>query len=151
MNHRKPVQALLIAISIGAGGIAKGDESTPPEPQTQNGITFLNGGIGEQQVEAMRLEAKNGYNLQLVFATKKSGQYKANVNVTITNAKGEKLVGADSVGPGFYAKLPAGRYKISAEANGTVQNKSIDVTDHSLNRYVLYWAAEPGEMAADAH
>jgi hypothetical protein len=151
MTHPKITPALLLAAAIFAAGVAKSDETTPPAPQTQNGITFLNGGIGKQQAQAMRDEAKTGYNLQLVFATEKTGQYKANVNVTITDAKGTKLVDAESVGPGFYAKLPVGQYKISAEANGTLQHKSIDVTEHNLVRYVLYWAAEPGQLAADTH
>ena len=151
MGHRKLAHAVILAVSICAGGIAKSDESTPPEPQSQNGITYLVGGIGEQQVQSMRAEAKKGYNLQLVFATEKSGQYKADVNVTIADAKGEKLVDVVSVGPGFYAKLPVGHYKISVEAKGTQQSRSIEVTDHNLIRYVLYWAAEPGELAADMH
>ena len=149
MNHRQLAHAVILAVSICAGGVARSDESTPPEPQSQNGITYLNGGIGQQQVTAMRTEAKKGYNLQLVFATEKSGQYQADVNVTISDAKGEKLVDVASVGPGFYAKLPVGHYKVSAESKGMQQSKSIEVTDHNLNRYVLYWAAEPGELAAD--
>jgi len=149
VNHLQLAQTLILAVGICAGALAKADESSPPQPQTQNGITYLDGGIGKQQVQAMRMEAKAGYNLQLVFATEKTGQYKANVNVTITDAKGVKLVDAGSVGPGFYAKLPVGHYKITAEANGTLQHKSFDVTEHNVVRYVLYWAAEPGELQAD--
>lgn len=151
MNKRKLAPALLVAFGVCASGIARSDESTPPQPQVQNGITYLTGGIGQGQVQAMRTESKNGYNLQLVFATEKTGQYKANVNLTITDAKGTKLVDATSVGPGFYAKLPAGHYRISAEAQGAQQNKSFDVTENHVVRYVLYWAAEPGELAEDLH
>jgi len=151
MNPLKPSFALILVCGILAAGIARGDETTPPQAIVQNGITYLSGGIGEDQVQAMRAESKNGYNLQLVFATVKTGQYKANVNVTIANEKGVKLVDAVAVGPGFYAKLPNGHYRIVAEAQGTQQSKTIYVTGNNLTRYVLYWAAEPGEMSADTH
>lgn len=149
MNHRKLAYVPLLAAGLLAGALASADESTPPEPSVQNGITYLSGGIGDDQVQAMRAESKSGYNLQLVFATVKTGQYKANVNVSIADAKGVKLVDASSVGPGFYAKLPKGHYTIVAEAQGKQQTKSVDVTDHNLVRYVMYWAAEPGETSAD--
>lgn len=149
MNYRTLAPALFIATGILSAGIARSDESTPPQPQTQNGITFVYGGVGKQQEDQMRVESRTGYNLQLVFATEKSGQYKANVDVTVLDAKGEKLVAVKSVGPGFYAKLPAGHYKVLAEANGTQQHKSFVVTEHNLVRYVLYWAAEPGELESD--
>jgi hypothetical protein len=96
-------------------------------------------------VQAIRAEAKEGYKLQLVFATQKSGEYVANVKVMISDAKGETLIDVVSDGPGFYAKLPVGHYKISAENRGTLQGRSIDVTGHNINRYVLYWSAEPGQ------
>jgi len=149
MKPSRTAQALLLAFGVCAGSVALADETIAPEPQVQNGITYLTGGIGEDQAQAMRAESKKGYNLQLVFATEKSGQYQANVSVTITDAKGEKLIDLASVGPGFYAKLPAGHYKVVAENHGTQQHKSIAVTENNLTRYVLYWAAEPGELKSD--
>ncbi len=64
--------------------------------------------------------------------------------MTIGDSKGKTLVEAVSDGPGFYATLPAGRYKITADNNGTKQVKPINVTGRNLNRLVLYWTPEPG-------
>jgi len=94
-------------------------------------------------MQAIR-EMKDDYNMQLVFAMEKTGAYLADITVTIEDSKGETLVEAVSVGPGFYATLPAGRYKITADNNGTKQVKSINVTGRNLNRLVLYWTPEPG-------
>jgi hypothetical protein len=146
MSYCKLLRTMFLAVSVVATSVALADESTPPEPKTQNGIAYLTGGIGQDEVRAMRAEAKDGYNLQLVFATEKSGQYQANVKVSISDAKGKKLIDAISEGPGFYAKLPVGRYRINAEAKGTQQSRSIEVTGHNLNRFVLYWPAEAGQL-----
>jgi hypothetical protein len=145
VRHAKCARGFVLVLCINAAGVAVADESNPPQPKMQNGITYLTGGIGQDQVQAMRAEAREGYNLQLVFATQTSGEYVANVKVTISDAKGETLIDAVSDGPGFYAKLPVGHYKISAENRGTLQNRSIDVTGRNINRYVLYWSAEPGQ------
>jgi hypothetical protein len=145
MSHAKCARVFVLVLGIAAGGVAVAGESTPLQPKMQNGITYLTGGIGQDQVQEMRADAREGYNLQLVFATQKSGEYVANVRVMISDAKGETLIDAVSDGPGFYAKLPAGHYKISAENRGKLQVVSIDVTGHNINRHVLYWSAEPGQ------
>ena len=145
MSHAKCARDFVLVLGIAAAGLVLADESTPLQPRVQNGITYLTGGIGQDQVQEMRADARQGYNLQLVFATQESGEYVANVKVTISDAKGQALIDAVSDGPGFYAKLPVGHYQISAENRGTLQSRSIDVTGHNINRYVLYWAAEPGQ------
>ena len=141
----KWARVFVLFLGIAAAGVAVANESTRPQPKMQNGITYLTGGIGQDQVQEMRADAREGYNLQLVFATQKSGEYVANVRVMISDAKGETLIDAVSDGPGFYAKLPAGHYKISAENRGELQGVSIDVTGHNINRHVLYWSPEPGQ------
>jgi hypothetical protein len=145
MSHAKCARVFVLVLGIAAAAVAVANESTPLRPKMQNGITYLTGGIGQDQVQEMRADAREGYNLQLVFATQKSGEYLANVKVMISDSKGETLIDAVSDGPGFYAKLPVGHYKISAENRGTLQGRSIDVTGHNINRYVLYWSAEPGQ------
>ena len=94
-------------------------------------------------MQAIR-EMKDDYNMQLDFAMEKTGAYLADIKVTIEDSKGKTLVEAVSDGPDFYATLPAGRYKITADNNGTKQAKSINVTCSNLNRLVLYWTPEPG-------
>ena len=82
-------------------------------------------------MQAIR-EMKDDYNMQLDFAMEKTGAYLADIKVTIEDSKGKTRVEAVSVGPGFYATLPAGRYKITADNNGTKQVKSINVNARSL-------------------
>ena len=145
MSHVKCARVCVLVLGIAAAGVGVADESTPLQPKMQNGITYLTGGIGQDQVQEMRADAREGYKLQLVFATQKSGEYLADVKVTISDGKGETLIDVVSDGPGFYAKLPVGHYKISAENRGAVQVRSIDVTGRNINRHVLYWSAEPGQ------
>lgn len=68
---------------------------------------------------------KKEYNLHLVFATKGSGEYLADVNVTIKKMSGAKVLETGIARPAFYANLPPGNYRISAEFAGKSQSRSV--------------------------
>lgn len=109
-----------------------------PQPQTQGGISFVVGGVGDNSQDAMRSLAHN-YDLRLIFVQKPSGEYLADVGVTVENAHGKTLLDTNADGPLFYAQLPPGRYKVSATSNGRTLTHSIDVTaDHPV-RQAFYW------------
>jgi hypothetical protein len=56
-----------------------------PAAQTQNGITFVTGGIGKPEAAAMKAAAGH-YDLMITFADR-SGDYVADVDVKIQDAK----------------------------------------------------------------
>ena len=49
-------------------------------PQQQNGITYINGGVGEEEQSAMKAQRAD-YNLLLTFASKQSGAYRSDVQL----------------------------------------------------------------------
>ena len=53
-----------------------------PTPRQQNGITYINGGVGQEEQAAMQA-LRADYNLQLTFATKQSGAYRSDVQLDI--------------------------------------------------------------------
>lgn len=86
-----------------------------PQPETQNGVTFLTGGIGDEDRDAM-LKARSGYNLHITNAGK-DGAYEGNTRIVIFSKSGDQLIRTNA-GPLFYAKLPAGSYTVMATSNG---------------------------------
>jgi opacity protein-like surface antigen len=108
-----------------------------PTPKQQNGITYVNGGVGEEEQAAMKAQRAD-YNLLLTFATKQSGAYRSDVQLDIMDAKGANLVTAANAGPMFFARLPAGTYRISAAAEGKTFKRTVKVGS-APKEIVLHW------------
>jgi hypothetical protein len=108
-----------------------------PTPKQQNGITYINGGVGEEEQAAMKAQ-RTDYNLLLTFATKQSGAYRSDVQLDIMDAKGASLVTAANTGPMFFAKLPPGTYRISAAAEGKTFKRTVKV-GNAPKEIVLHW------------
>ena len=106
-------------------------------PKQQNGITYINGGVGEEEQGAMKAQRAD-YNLLLTFATQQSGAYRSDVQLDIMDAKGAALVSAANTGPMFFAKLPPGTYRISAAAEGKTFKRTVKV-GNAPKELVLHW------------
>lgn len=106
-------------------------------PQQQNGITYINGGVGAEEQNAMKSQRAD-YNLLLTFATKQSGAYRSDVQLDIMDAKGTNLVSAANTGPMFFARLPPGTYRISAAAEGKTFKRTVKVGS-APKEIVLHW------------
>lgn len=113
-----------------------------PQPQAQGGIGFIVGGVGDNSQDAMR-RIERDYNLRLTFVQGPSGEYLADIGITVQNAQGKTLLDTNADGPFFYAKLPPGRYKVSATSNGRTLTHGIDVTAGHPVRQAFYWP-KPG-------
>ena len=122
---------------------ANGQES-PLKPQTQNGIDFVSGGIGDEEIKAMRA-IKGEYNLHLSFAVRGTGEYASDVKVRIADTHGKTLLEAVSDGPNFFAKLKPGRYEVTADLDGKAQRKELTVGPKHGAAVSLYWSKEKGD------
>jgi hypothetical protein len=112
--------AVATLLAVQAVPLAVAQTQVPPlnpNSQTEGGITYVSGGIADDWQQAM--EAQRGqYNLHLLFAQIGTGAYFANVPVEITDSSGRTVLNAVSQGPFFYARLPAGNYKVTASHAG---------------------------------
>jgi hypothetical protein len=108
-----------------------------PAPQQQNGINYINGGVGQDEQNAMQA-LRADYNLQLTYATQKTGAFRSDVQTTIADAKGNQLLSVANTGPLFYAHLPAGTYRISAAAEGKVFKRTVKVGT-GVRALTLHW------------
>jgi hypothetical protein len=133
--------AVLVCLGVlGAAALAPASAQDVLQPETQNGIAFVSGGVGDGSLDEIQ-SVKHQYNLHLLFAIQGSGQYLADVNVTIKDAQGNIVIAAVSDGPFFLVKLPPGKYRISAEVDGNSLTKTFGLTAGRSLGLSFYWPA----------
>jgi hypothetical protein len=113
----------------------------PPE-QTQGGVTYVSGGVGQEESQAFETAAAQ-YPLALEFAIKHAprAEYTANVHVVVTDTQGAHVLDTHSDGPFLLAKLPAGRYTVTAERHQQTLTRIVDVANHKPKHVMFLWAA----------
>ena len=131
MQRALAAAAVVLATSLSPAALAA------QTPQQQNGITYINGGVGQEEQAALKAQRAD-YNLMLTFASKQSGAYRSDVQLDISDAKGANLVSAANAGPMFFAKLPPGTYRVSAAAEGKTFKRTVKV-GNAPKEIVLHW------------
>jgi len=117
--------------------------------KSATGINFINGGIGREEVETIRKAAKK-FPLQLLFSEGKAGRALTDIGLTITDINGAAVFTWKKAGPLLYIDLPAGKYKVSGNYNGTKQSHIITlVAGEKPQKLYLNWKAEVPEDAID--
>jgi hypothetical protein len=113
----------------------------PPE-KTQGAVTYVSGGVGTNEIQAFQAAATH-YPLTLEFAIKHRprAEFTADVQVTLTNAQGQRVLETRSDGPFLLAKLPAGQYTVTAEHSGQTLTKTVRVDPHRPAHAMFLWAA----------
>lgn len=99
---------------------------------------FLSGGVGQEEQSSMRSQ-KAAYNLRLAFATSRSGEYLAGLDVSIEGVDHKASYGpyADC-GPLFFMRVAPGIYRVKATYDGVVHSKTIRVGNGGAED-TLYW------------
>lgn len=133
MKAASRLSAGALALALAIPALA----ATLPQPRTEHGITWLSGGVGEDQSAALKAEAKR-YPLSLVF-TGKGGEYLAEVPVKIVDHAGKTVLDTTSKGPIMLVKLPPGRYQIAATRQGKTLHRSALVKAKGERQVVFRW------------
>jgi hypothetical protein len=128
--------ALALAVCL-VPAATQAAQAAAAQPKEQNGISYINGGVGTDEQNAMRA-LKADYNLRLTFATKQTGAYRSDVQLDIADAKGASLLSVPNTGPMFFARLPAGTYKISASAEGKTFRRTVKL-GNGTKEMTLHW------------
>jgi hypothetical protein len=116
--------------------------STLPPEQTQGSVTYVSGGVGQEESQAFEAAAAQ-YPLALEFAIKHAprAKYTANVHVIVTDTQGARVLDTHSDGPFLLAKLPAGRYTVTAERQQQTLTRTVHVASHKPTHVMFLWAA----------
>lgn len=112
-----------------------------PMPETQHGIAYLNGGVGEDAQAAVK-SARASYNLYLTFANR-TGEYRADVQVDIWDSKGVQRFSLSKAGPLLYVKLPPGTYRVMASSAGQRYERTARIGATGGQELAFTWAPEP--------
>jgi hypothetical protein len=107
------------------------------QQQEQNGITYLSGGIGEDESRA--IQQTTGYNLHMTFAIGVDNKYIPDVDVVIQNAPGRTVLTLSEAGPLVYVRLPAGKYTVIATRNGEERRDTTDIGSGAARNLVFHW------------
>jgi len=96
------------------------------QQQTQGEVSFVSGGVGGDERDAMRA-VRSDYNLHLLFSVAGTGEYLSDVKICIKDAGGNNLLETVADGPMFFARLKPGRYIVSVDRDGQIVDKSANI------------------------
>jgi hypothetical protein len=125
------------ALALVFAGCLAPAASFAAQPKEQNGVSYINGGVGTDEQNAMQA-LRADYNLRLTFATKQTGAYRSDVQLDIADTKGASLLSVANAGPMFFAKLPPGTYRISAAAEGKTFRRTVRLGS-GAKEITLHW------------
>lgn len=107
-----------------------------PTPVAHGSVTYVTGGIGEDEVQAFH-EVASKYNLRITMASK-SGHYLSDVDVKITSGQRDVL-DVRTEGPFLFAHVPAGHYQIAARDRHLTETKQVVVPARGAIDVRFYW------------
>ena len=140
MTNLKRITAAVALLLASAALVPVAYTADEEAVRSSGGISYVSGGVGAASTDRLSALAKD-FNLKLVFALK-SGDYVSGVDVTIADAAGKTLLKANSEGPWFLTRLPAGNFKIAATFDGKTESRTIAVGAEKLRTVDFRWAGE---------
>ena len=142
MNSKTYVIATAIAVSgltltLNATGAT---ESQLPAKQKMGEVTYIMGGVGQTEAAAIEHVAKY-YPLELEFLqkAKSKNEYLSDVQVRIKDAHDKMVLNVTANGPFLLAKMPDGKYTVSAEREHKVEHRQIKISAKDHQRVVFEW------------
>ncbi len=136
------VAALLMTGVFAYNGAFANPDVQMPEQRTQGDVTYVTGGVGQDEVNAME-HAKGKYPLSLEFVqhAKPRDEFIANVAVTVTDKSGNVVLDTTTDGPYLLADLPNGKYTVAAtDEGGKSIVKHVTVSPNKSEHLILVWS-----------
>lgn len=134
--YRSYMIAFAVAVALSASTAWAADF---PEIHQQGDVTYVSGGIGDDETEALAV-AKKDYNLHLT-STDSTGHYLGGSRTVIRNGANAVLIDVVSHGPLFYAHLPSGRYSVESFNGDQSKKKSVNISSGKAARVNFTWPA----------
>ena len=135
------VGVLMFPVVLNAASLEPIDSTgVQVQQQQQNGITYLNGGVGEDEAKA--IQQAQGYNLHMTFSTGPKDEYVPDVNLVIQKNPGSPVLTLSEAGPLVYVQLPPGKYTVVATRNGEERRDTAEVGSGAARNLVFHWGSE---------
>lgn len=103
---------------------------------------YLNGGNTADEEAYMHKIAKD-WPLRMIFSERKDKEFVANVDLRVTDRRGTPVLSLHDTGPMVYAKLPAGKYHISARMGGVTEARDVTVAGKAGTDVYFHWKGQP--------
>ncbi|MNE24581.1 hypothetical protein D3C80_1178760 [compost metagenome] len=144
-NHHYALgAALLLTLALPWTLAAAADLNAPIDmqavqlqPQEQNGVRYLQGGIGQDEANALR--KTKGYDLHVELSTGAQGKFQSGASVDIQSAQGQPVLSVTDVGPLLFVQLPPGHYKVTGNAEGETVQQQVVVDGKGPATVNLHW------------
>lgn len=110
-------------------------------PMMQNGISYIGGGVGVEERQALAQWAK-GFSLRIEVALK-SGDYLGDLRIKVLDNAGKVVLESPSDGPLMYIQLSSGRYKVEVsdpKSTGLATKvREVSVSEGQQTRLFFVW------------
>jgi hypothetical protein len=138
MQSLRTVQGAVLAAALSAGFAAPTFAGVAlPQPVHTRNVTYISGGIGLGEQQALEAQAKN-YDLAITNANK-AGDFTTGTRLVIAGKKGRDVLRVAGTGPLFYAKLPPGDYTIRAMNDGQYRTRAVKISAGTTTDVHLIW------------
>ena len=145
--NRRPLAALVVASSLVlCGSLAQAQSSPRGDSRSASNVEFTSGGVG--LAARQQLASQSGqYNLHLEFAYAPEGEYLSEVQVDISDSRGNSVLSTRTDGPWLLAKLPAGIYTVKARYGDVTRTQQVNVGGGGKRHLVVRFPAQVEHMA----
>lgn len=130
--------ACVLALALPASEIAF-SQTLPPEIEVGK-LSYITGGIGKTEADAMRAAASD-FPLALMLSSSKDGNFIADVELSVKTQDGAQLLHTDTAGPIVLARLPKGHYRVEARYDGRMLVREVEVDPAKRAMLYLNWPA----------
>lgn len=142
ISRRAALGALATAALMGAVMLPAHAQDELVLLENARTTTFMNGGVGTEDEGYMRKIAKD-WPLRMIFSERKDNEFVADVQLMVTDARGAPVLALPSAGPMTYAKLPAGKYRITARFQGKNEARDVTLDGKEGKDVYFHWKGKP--------
>lgn len=116
-----------------------------PEIQSRSNLSCMMGGVGLDESQSMREEAKK-WPLAIEFSERidKSDAWISGAQLLIVNKNGKIIFDEACNGPMFLAKLAPGKYQLIASYQGISKKKTIEIQEGKSLKESFNWQGKKG-------
>ncbi len=111
-----------------------------PDTHYSQGISYISGGVGEEESQAILTESKQ-WPLLLELSQLENGRgvWIFGAKIKILNTMNQVIFDAQADGPYILINLTAGQYQIEASYQGSIQKKSVLIQSSGLQKLAIFW------------
>lgn len=111
-----------------------------PDTQYSQGISYISGGVGEEESQAILAESKQ-WPLLLELSQLENGRgvWIFGAKIKVLNTQNQVIFNAQADGPYILINLTAGQYQIEASYQGSIQKKSVLIQGSGPQKMAIFW------------